>query len=109
MLVRRVGGAALLVSSSVSEVGKPRQASRELLQMNVRAVGLLERRPRTLGGKLLIAGTRIPVDVIQRMRKDGASEAAILKLYPDLTRRDLRAALAAPREEGQRRRRAVAG
>ncbi len=82
---------------------------KKIAKLDERPVGELERRRRTLGGKLLIAGTRIPVEVIQRMREDGASEAIILKLYPDLTRRDVRAALAAPREEGRRRRRAVAG
>jgi uncharacterized protein (DUF433 family) len=82
---------------------------RQIAKLDERPVGELERRSRTLGGQLLIAGTRIPVRVIQRMREDGASAAVILAQYPDLTRRDVMAALAAPREEGRRRRRAVAG
>ncbi len=82
---------------------------RQIAKLDERPVGKLERRRRTLGGQLLIAGTRIPVGVIQRMREDGASEAVILAQYPDLTRLDVRAALAAPREEGRRRGRALAG
>ena len=77
---------------------------RRIAKLDKRAVGKLERRRSTLGGKLLIAGTRIPVATIQRMRDDGATEAAILKLFPDLKRRDVEAALAAPPEEAGRRR-----
>jgi uncharacterized protein (DUF433 family) len=81
---------------------------RRIAKLDRRAVGKLERRRSTLGGKLLIAGTRIPVATIQRMRDDGASVAAILKLFPDLRRRDVDAALAVPREETRRRRPAEA-
>jgi uncharacterized protein (DUF433 family) len=81
---------------------------RRIAKLDKRVVGKLERRRSTLGGKLLIAGTRIPVSTIQRMRDDGASVAAILKLFPDLRRRDVDAALAVPPEEARRRRPAEA-
>ena len=81
---------------------------RRIAKLDKRVVGKLERRRSTLGGKLLIAGTRIPVSTIQRMRDNGASVAAILKLFPDLRRRDVDAALAVPPEEARRRRPAEA-
>jgi uncharacterized protein (DUF433 family) len=81
---------------------------RRIAKLDERPVGVLERRQRTLGGKLLIAGTRIPVAAIQRMHDDGASDAAILKQFPDLERRDVRAALRAAPEEARRRRPAEA-
>jgi uncharacterized protein (DUF433 family) len=81
---------------------------RRIAKLDERPVGVLERRQRTLGGKLLIAGTRIPVAAIQRMHDDGASDAAILKQFPDLKRRDVRAALRVAPEEARRRRPAEA-
>ena len=81
---------------------------KNIAKLDKRPLGKLERRRRTLGGKLLIAGTRIPVGVIQRMREGGASEAVILQQFPDLTHRDVKAALAAPPEDSRRRRPAKA-
>jgi DNA-binding transcriptional MerR regulator len=59
-----------------------------------RAVGKVERRRGALGSKALIAGTRITVESIQRLHADGADEAEILEMYPDLVREDVEAALA---------------
>jgi uncharacterized protein (DUF433 family) len=42
----------------------------------------------------VIAGTRIPVAAIQRFFRAGYTAAQILKEYPDLTERDVKAALA---------------
>lgn len=69
-----------------------------------RAVGTVERRRGVLGSKPVIAGTRILVESVQRLHDDGADEAEILELYPDLTHADVRAAL----EQEPARRRASA-
>jgi uncharacterized protein (DUF433 family) len=70
-----------------------------------RPVGKIERRRGVLGSKPVIAGTRIPVQSVQRLHEDGADEAEILEMYPDLTLADVRAALA----EEHKPRRAAAG
>ncbi|MBW3623459.1 MAG: DUF433 domain-containing protein [Armatimonadetes bacterium] len=48
--------------------------------------------PGVCGGKPCIAGTRIPVWVLEHFRRSGASDAEILKAYPSLTAGDLVAA-----------------
>ncbi|HET9766415.1 MAG TPA: DUF433 domain-containing protein, partial [Thermoanaerobaculia bacterium] len=45
-------------------------------------------------GKPVIAGTRIPVELILRKLSEGATEAELLDGYPRLTREDVAAALA---------------
>jgi uncharacterized protein (DUF433 family) len=42
----------------------------------------------------VIAGTRIPVESVQRLRDDGADVDEIFRLYPDLTGGGREAALA---------------
>jgi DNA-binding transcriptional MerR regulator len=69
------------------------QLEADIAKLDRRPVGKVERRRATLGGKLLIAGTRIPVASVKRLHRDGADEAEILTLYPDLTAADVRAAL----------------
>jgi DNA-binding transcriptional MerR regulator len=65
-----------------------------IVQLERRDHGRIERRRGALGSKLLIAGTRIPVEAVHRLRADGADEREILRLYPDLEAEDVRAALA---------------
>ena len=72
-----------------------RELDAEIVKLDERrAVGTVERRRGVLGSKPVLAGTRIPVETIQRLHNDGADEAEILELYPDLTPADVRAALA---------------
>ena len=54
----------------------------------------IETNPATLGGKPVIRGTRISVELVLRKLADGATEAELLDGYPRLTREDIRAALA---------------
>ena len=42
----------------------------------------------------VLAGTRIPVNAIKRFAEAGYTTAQILREYPDLTKKDVRAALA---------------
>jgi uncharacterized protein (DUF433 family) len=49
--------------------------------------------PDVMGGKPVIRGTRVPVEMIVRMLARGATEAEILAEYPRLTQIDIRAAL----------------
>jgi uncharacterized protein (DUF433 family) len=50
--------------------------------------------PRTMVGKPVIRGTRIPVELVVRMLAQGISENDILEEYPRLELEDIRAALA---------------
>ncbi len=47
-----------------------------------------------MAGKVVIRGTRIPVELIVRMLAQGLSQDAILREYPRLQPEDIRAALA---------------
>jgi len=49
--------------------------------------------PRVMTGKLVIRGTRIPVELILRKLSEGASEADLLGAYPRLRPEDIRAAI----------------
>lgn len=58
---------------------------------------LLERisvNPKVMVGKPVIRGTRIPVELILKMLAQGITEKEILKEYPRLESKDIRAALA---------------
>lgn len=50
--------------------------------------------PKVMVGKLVIRGTRIPVELIVRMLAQGIPESDILREYPRLQPDDIRAALA---------------
>lgn len=50
--------------------------------------------PRVMVGKPVIAGTRIPVELIVKMLSQGIPEHEILEEYPNLQLEDIRAALA---------------
>ncbi len=69
-----------------------------------RRPGVIEQRRGVLGGKAVLAGTRIPVQAVKNLLRDGAAEEEILELYPDLDVKDIRAAQAA--DLSQRRQRA---
>lgn len=75
-----------------------------IVRLDRREHGQVERRRGVLASKPLIAGTRIPVESIHRLRADGADEREIMSLYPGLTEEDVRAALA--EEPRPRRKRA---
>jgi DNA-binding transcriptional MerR regulator len=75
-----------------------------IVRLDKRVHGRVERRRGVLASKPLIAGTRIPVESVHRLRADGADEAEILRLYPDLSPEDVRAALAEEPQKRPRRR-----
>jgi len=53
----------------------------------------VEFNPRVCGGRPVIKGTRIPVEVILGQLAEGESWDSLLKGYPELTREDIQAAL----------------
>lgn len=59
----------------------------------------IEVRPDVMLGKPVIRGTRIPVELILRRISEGASEDSLLQAYPNLTREDVRAAVAYAADE----------
>lgn len=59
-------------------------------------LGVVTKSRKIVHNAAVIAGTRIPVRAIQRFHAAGYSAEAIIREYPDLTERDVRAALALP-------------
>jgi uncharacterized protein (DUF433 family) len=53
----------------------------------------IELNPRVCNGKPVIKGTRIPVSVILELIEEGKSWEEILAGYPELTHKDIHAAL----------------
>ena len=49
--------------------------------------------PKVLSGKPIFKGTRIPISIILKMLRDGASFQKILEEYPRLNEEDIKAAL----------------
>ena len=85
----------------------------QLLQSVVRDLGDafpgIESHPNVCGGDACIIRTRIPVWVLDDLRRQGASEAEILRSYPTLRAQDLATAWAyvrSHRDEIARQRRA---
>lgn len=77
----------------------------QLAELDTRRVGDIERRRGVLGGKPVIAGTRIPVATVRRLAQDGLSFAEMREMYPDLTTTDVQAALRkAPKDPRHARR-----
>lgn len=54
----------------------------------------VEVNPKVMVGKPVIRGTRIPVELILDMLAEDVPMEDILEAYPDLTREDVRAAVA---------------
>jgi uncharacterized protein (DUF433 family) len=54
----------------------------------------IEIAPDVMGGKPVVAGTRIPVELIVRKLSEGATERDLHDAYPALEPEDVRAALA---------------
>lgn len=50
--------------------------------------------PSVLGGKPVIAGTRVPVELVLKLLARGATYAEVLTEYPDLKMEDILAAIA---------------
>jgi uncharacterized protein (DUF433 family) len=75
----------------------------QIAKLRTRPHGQIERRRGALGGRPLIKGTRIAVDSIRHLAEQGADEAEILAMYPDLTSNDVRAALASEAPPRSRR------
>jgi uncharacterized protein (DUF433 family) len=57
-------------------------------------IGMIERSRFIVQNALVIAGTRIPVQAIKRFAEAGYSTSQILKEYPDITEKDVEAAIA---------------
>jgi uncharacterized protein (DUF433 family) len=53
----------------------------------------IEINPKVMFGKPVIRGTRVPVELLLRKLREGASEAELLDAYPRITREDIRAVI----------------
>lgn len=83
-----------IVIHQVINLAEIRTRVRRGVQRPESLYGAVEKRRGLLGGKLVFAGTRIPVDVVARRVAQGASDRDILGAYPDLTSEDIAAARA---------------
>ena len=54
---------------------------------------MIEHVPGVCGGRACIAGTRIPVWVVEALARDGTHDAQILAAFPSITLEQLHAAL----------------
>jgi uncharacterized protein (DUF433 family) len=54
----------------------------------------IERNPKVLSGKPVIAGTRITVEIILKKMSESATVEDLLKMYPTLSKNQIYAALA---------------
>ncbi len=68
-----------------------------------RKPGVIETRRGVLGSRPVFAGTRIAVETVLNLLRDGASEHEVENLYPDLTPADIEAARTADRTRRRRR------
>ena len=50
--------------------------------------------PKVMLGKPVIRGTRVPVELVLRKLSEGATEAEVRDMYPQLAQEDIRAVLA---------------
>jgi uncharacterized protein (DUF433 family) len=84
------------VASYVVPVGKIAEGLKHQVELDherARRSGTIERRRGVLGRRPVLAGTRIAVESIQNLARDGASQKEILEAYLDLTKEDVEAAL----------------
>jgi uncharacterized protein (DUF433 family) len=87
--------AGQIVAQFVIDVGAIADDLRgQIVKLDERKSGEIERRRGVLGGQPVIAGTRITVRSVQNLARDGATAGQIIELYPDLTADDINAALA---------------
>ena len=81
-----------VVIHQVIELEPLRASIREMASRDPSTFGRIERRRGTLGGKAVVAGTRVPVTTIQRYLEQGVPTAEVLEAYPALTEADVEAA-----------------
>lgn len=80
---------------------------RDIREIRVRPTsdqGQIARHRRVLGNAPVLAGTRIPVDLVKRLAAKGYSTGKIVAEFPALSRKDVDAALAYPVPEKRARR-----
>lgn len=85
--------AAYMIPVGAIAAGLEQQIQRD--RSRTRRPGVIERRRGVLGGKPVLAGTRITVQSVKNLVHDGASLQEIRELYPDLAPKDIRAAVKA--------------
>ena len=81
----------LPLATVIADVQKESQKLRERQSGQI---GTIERHRRVAQNAWVVGGTRIPVRAIRNFHEAGYSTQAIIKEYPDLTERDIKAALA---------------
>lgn len=70
---------------------RARVRSASTLRRRDRGAGEIERRRGVLGGKPVIAGTRVPVETVRRYLRRGAAPAEVLRAFPMLVAEDVEA------------------
>jgi uncharacterized protein (DUF433 family) len=74
--------------AELSQAEKTELVQRLVEELKLETTGI-EKTPGVVGGDACIAGTRIPVWVLENFRRMGLSEAQILENYPTLHAADL--------------------
>ncbi len=89
---RQLGQVVASFIVRVGAIAANLQRQIHLDRARARRAGVIEQRRGVLGGKPVLAGTRIAVQTIKNLLQDGASVEEILELYPDLGLKDIQAA-----------------
>lgn len=89
---RQLGQVVASYLVPVGEIAAGLQKQIEIDRKRSRRPGVIETRRGVLGSKPVLAGTRITVQAIKNLLRDGASVREIRELYPDLVRADIEAA-----------------
>jgi uncharacterized protein (DUF433 family) len=81
-----------IVIEQVLPLDPIRAKIRSAIERDPQQSGKIERRRKTHGSKPVFAGTRVPVETVQKYITSGHSTAQILQSFPALTRADVEAA-----------------
>lgn len=82
------------VMHQVIDLEHMRLAIAKAAQREESTVGHIERRRGSMGGKELVAGTRVPVATVRRYLEHGSSPAEVIEAFPALRLEDVKAVVA---------------
>jgi uncharacterized protein (DUF433 family)/DNA-binding transcriptional MerR regulator len=100
---RQTGQVVASFMVPVGEIAEDLRRQISADRAEARKPGVIETRRGVLGSRPVFAGTRIAVETVLNLLRDGASEHEVENLYPDLTPADIEAARTADKTRRRRR------
>jgi uncharacterized protein (DUF433 family) len=83
----------VILLSLQAVIADTKRDARKVLSRSIEQIGKFTRARNVSHNRLVIAGTRVPVDSIKRFAEDGFTVDQIMSEYPTLTREDVEAAI----------------